>query len=665
MMDGVGRSSIYFLILFLFTPALLSYNNVKSSLDHHDICLVDPGKNTFEKSNPSLVLQENIQELFGVYRVFQGSNYYLPKSSLYTSNACIFSDFQKCGWPSSSTIASLLSPRVVTMNSDQHHTSPTTRNQLKVAASIHWDRGHIPLIPGQNQWCLILQLLPDKAGITQKFTQICSPEVTSIMANPNQEPYFPELPLSPPPDGFWGNDHFVQVHCYIGHWNNQGIRSKNTEKVNWNAKNIPSTMLIIAIQIVSFCMAQSKSNPEERRRSYGISYQNLVIDGELWRIYKSALSHADIGHLLLNLHHFYVIGACLEEEYGSVPFLNMNILLIFFSAICTVMVSSSSIPTIMNPKHKIILLGYSPVIFAWSTIMCLQRQDYPILPWSSFPTYGHLNVLPFVYLGLTMIFYPQESSLLSNVTGLKLGLLIHMNLADNIFLVPHVLVPMIYLIDFYFIRKTVPLHKSVNDQSYVIVARDDNLENPSIDTSTNSFTSFSSQQQKFLHVLESTMIGISVMSIFALDHAMGISQCFVTYLFYLSVNSYRLNLSGKSSFMKAYMISVAIFITTDSMSLGSWIIYKSFVRTEPSILLSLEQSLMLFALRWITNACGLVIVSSLLHQDHDFEDLPKIIFDRTKKVGDWVLTLEIPKIRLYRKALAENGTEEEPIEFSN
>ena len=554
MLSRTGRSAIFLLFSLCVIPALFSYFNLISTLNHHDICIVDPVKNHPPHGDPRQSLSKNVlHDMMGVYQTLPGSNYYLAKTSFDTSHSCLFSDdkmdheIKACGWPSSPTILSLLSPRTMALKKDKPSTSEQT-DPPSVASSIYWNRGHVPLAPGKNRWCLTHQMLPDKSSISQLFTEICTPEVASIISNPNQEPYFPEVPLDPPPRGHWGNATPLRVNCYLGSWNNRSpVMSDDMSltKPIWNPMNIPCTALLILLQLICFMKSSS-----EERGSMGVSYKNVVEDGELWRIYKSAFTHGDFKHLLFNIYSFYIVGACLEKSYGSIPFLNLNLALIFVTTAFTLVIATCFCHT-TYPKSRIIMLGYSTISFAWSTVVVLERAEYPILPWNSFPNEGNFNVIPILQLLLSYVAFPHECSFLSSIIGFIIGLFVHWNIPDQTLLVPHLLIPFVLLIDCYLLRKIIPLERSLDHKSYVFVSRKNHDFSDSSSYGSDSDEMISRSHQFLLSFLRNAMIAISIISIFALDHAMAVSQCLITLFFYYSIGAIHLDSSNGFSLMRA------------------------------------------------------------------------------------------------------------------
>ena len=552
-----GRSCIFLSLALGILPALLSYLNLHSTLNNHDICVVDHVKNKFKLNNDD----STFRNIYGVYQIFEGSNYYFVKTPLYTPQYCLFSRHgaSACGWPSSPSISNILSYRSITSSSKLKG----KEDDAKYSASIYWDRGHIPLVPGKNRWCLTLQILPDAMNSKQPFTQICTTEVASRIANPNLEPYFPELPYSPPPSGTWYSDdysHAVKVRCHLGNWNKK--RHKNASRTQWNPFQNPATMLIISLQILLFVKSkyqviQSNDASDVSNESLGATYENVVESGELWRIYTSAFSHTNFKLLIFNLYNFYVIGACLECIYGSISFFNINLALILLTGgISFLLMHFSSYIRQIYPKKKIIIQGYSAITFAWSTVMCLERSDYPILPWNSFPNKGAFNVVPILQILLMHVLFRNECSRLADILGMIIGFYIHLNTPNRELLVPQLFIPILFLIDFYCFKKILPDGIS---SSYVLVESErilssgegDEEDKTGVDAVPQTKMISPKLPNDFLDTLKNIMIGISIVSLFALDHVMAIAQCMNTYFFHLSLQANRDKSIHKRSFMRA------------------------------------------------------------------------------------------------------------------
>lgn len=608
-------------------------------------------KRFHKDDNINPINEASLQALYGTYRTLDGSNYYMVKSPFDTHPFCLFSSFEKkpeigleddkyskglCGWPSSTTLSNMISPHTISekrkqwrrdmyhkiayyfsvgTNTNHQHSimshdytfssvlNPQTQIKDTLAASISWDQS-FPANPsqvmkGKNRWCLILdKLIGDEHS--ERRAQICTDPQIAIIPNVNPEiAKYHAIPMSPPPNGSWGNDGLVQVQCFMGNWDNDQDNNFDNpalnmisnvynerlgnivKKIKWNPFKIPCTMMLIILQIIYYVKYKKRdaNEPTEYILRTAVSYETIVEQGEYWRIYSSVFSHLDVTHLAYDIYNLYVIGAVLEQDYGSIPFLYLNLVSVVMITVMVLIciklyaeycsrrqVQSSDDFGPDALKSSNVIFGYSSVVFAWITVGIIERTDYPILPFG-FTSISTTNsdgwaVLLLIQVVLCRIVSPQASSILSIFTGLLTGILIHFNIPEkNMWLAPHVFLPLWLLADLCFVRKIIPMSRFMKKQEqyrqerYELVERTDDKENsgdlfPKANESTNNETSENTikQQKKhlglsILNVIRNLMIVSSFFGIFAMDHATAVAQCLICVLFHHAVKIYELKLN--------------------------------------------------------------------------------------------------------------------------
>jgi membrane associated rhomboid family serine protease len=80
------------------------------------------------------------------------------------------------------------------------------------------------------------------------------------------------------------------------------------------------SIVIIAVSVGVFLLAQV--SPEFGRLTFtgGAQQQDLVREGQSWRLLTAAFLHAGLTHLLFNMWALYVLGIELERRIGGLPY---------------------------------------------------------------------------------------------------------------------------------------------------------------------------------------------------------------------------------------------------------------------------------------------------------------------------------------------------------
>lgn len=192
-----------------------------------------------------------------------------------------------------------------------------------------------------------------------------------------------------------------------------------------------TTLLLIIIFSVAYYLWAYRIDVSEVAYSYDMFY----LQGEYWRGVTASFSHFDLLHLAFNTMALYQLGI-LELEYGSIPFLYLNIDLVVITMIlCTViyhiLITKYGRTDMINQQA----IGYSCVLFAWMVALSVRLEEYcPIFILPSFCIHTWLiplptmisktlhiqgfpvNLGPFVLLFVTKLIMPR-SSLIGHLSG--------------------------------------------------------------------------------------------------------------------------------------------------------------------------------------------------------------------------------------------------------
>jgi membrane associated rhomboid family serine protease len=178
--------------------------------------------------------------------------------------------------------------------------------------------------------------------------------------------------------------------------------------------------------------------------SVSFSYEAVVSRREYWRMITASFSHFDLFHIGFNMLSWYQLGS-LEIIYGSMPFLYLNVALVFLTMLICVGFSYVQI-RYMNMTNVIgqQAVGFSCVLFAWMVAASVRMDAYcplffypslcfktyhfdvPLLP---FLKYFPINAGPFALLIVTKLIIPR-SSFTGHLSGILIGFPLAWNLLD-------------------------------------------------------------------------------------------------------------------------------------------------------------------------------------------------------------------------------------------
>ncbi|OOM16310.1 rhomboid family intramembrane serine protease [Clostridium saccharobutylicum] len=165
----------------------------------------------------------------------------------------------------------------------------------------------------------------------------------------------------------------IPLRILINNIDNLSNLKKGTSKTKFLEYKIP-TLTIILINIILFAITQitiqnminslgisySIKIPDEIKNSitntvlikFGAKYNDLIQQGEYWRVITCAFLHSGFIHIASNMYSLYIIGPEIDQIYGRFRYL------IIYIVSC---VTSTSLSYIMNPNS--ISVGASGAIF--------------------------------------------------------------------------------------------------------------------------------------------------------------------------------------------------------------------------------------------------------------------------------------------------------------
>ncbi|KAL7562887.1 hypothetical protein ACA910_000261 [Epithemia clementina (nom. ined.)] len=188
----------------------------------------------------------------------------------------------------------------------------------------------------------------------------------------------------------------------------------------------PTMLLLMILQIgLAFCYWIYKISPSAVAQDYN-SIMAVDTSGQYqaWRLFSGATAHFDLWHIGINMFSFYNLSLHLENggerlnSFSSLEYLGMNLSLIALVGAVWLGLQHHFV----SPQQRGPTVGYSGVLFAWSTIVTLsqppgtQMCPIPFLPNTCFSTItvGTSGIpvfswAPLVQLVLAQVLLPRVS----------------------------------------------------------------------------------------------------------------------------------------------------------------------------------------------------------------------------------------------------------------
>ena len=223
----------------------------------------------------------------------------------------------------------------------------------------------------------------------------------------------------------------------------------------------PASTLLLAMMLFLAYRIYIHNEPPDQ---VALSYDSIVERWEFWRAFTGSTAHFKPTHLAANMYSLYALGSELEESFGSIPFLLYNVALIPL----TVIVTLSFIKTMGDDRRRRqMIVGYSGVLFAWSTVAaCRLPISWP-LPYGKITKNLYLktiklgpvsfNARPCIRMGIIHLLVPL-TSWEGHLAGIVCGLAMQWGCIPLSLAQPAILIPSILWLHFYAVRKVIAFY---------------------------------------------------------------------------------------------------------------------------------------------------------------------------------------------------------------
>lgn len=161
----------------------------------------------------------------------------------------------------------------------------------------------------------------------------------------------------------------------------------------------------------------------------GMSYENVIDQGEVWRCVTSQFSHVELLHLIFNLSALWSIGIA-ERAVGHLYYIKQTSLLLLLSPIICLLLYHAAIQLAHREEYRsVTALGYSCVLFGWMTVLAVRQPAgitmLPIFGITSLPMW----LTPFGSLIFTSLIIPR-ASFVGHLAGILAGYIISLPIFD-------------------------------------------------------------------------------------------------------------------------------------------------------------------------------------------------------------------------------------------
>lgn len=103
------------------------------------------------------------------------------------------------------------------------------------------------------------------------------------------------------------------------------LSRKNVSVKKFSAKAMGATLSLMAVNIILYAVTAFASRSLdigiEVLIRYGAKVNELILEGEVYRLMTSAFLHGDFTHILFNMYALFALGKMVEEAMGTVRFL--------------------------------------------------------------------------------------------------------------------------------------------------------------------------------------------------------------------------------------------------------------------------------------------------------------------------------------------------------
>jgi membrane associated rhomboid family serine protease len=359
----------------------------------------------------------------------------------------------------------------------------------------------------------------------------------------------------------------------------------------------PATVFWVGLNIAAAaCLAYFKVPAS----SVGKLYSNMLLEGEIWRVWTGAMAHYQIWHLGLNMMGLLSLGSQLEEgEFSSVGFFlyNMSMIPLVGAVWLGLQYGVKRLRRTSTSPDNVPTVGYSGVLYAWLAISAFQSDKGDFLK-----SFGGMVLYTVIYSAMPGI------SMTGHMAGVVVGAAYRAHLLPLAYVQPTVLIPVLYFAYCYYIRKL--FVATENDAT----ANNNRWQLPGGDKS-----------QEFHRILLWCMLCVAVLSLVSFG---PLSPLFLSYtwtlvFWYCSVK-YSSNTTIQNVLLRGFVLAAVLSMITDAMTVGAWM---ATYMTSP-----LGIGTML--LRWLVH---LVAVSLACHTLAENENRVGSVFEYTRGVFNCTL----------------------------
>lgn len=420
----------------------------------------------------------------------------------------------------------------------------------------------------------------------------------------------------------------------------------------------PSTSILLLLNIgLAFIYWDKRVDPSTVSKQF----QKIVHEMELWRSFTGALAHFETLHLLFNMMTLQALGTMLESRLASIPFLYYNICLIPLTTIFMIGLIKFQIRQTGNEQFaQTSSVGFSGVLFAWSVVSSLESNAVCPIPFATdvcFDTHRFdigfiqlkFNLGPFVQL-LLMQFIMPRASFIGHLSGIICGFLFHWRiLPSEIFWSPQVLIPMLLLLHWKFVRGILPLKFS----SYY--SDEDTIEDSLVegDDIQSSVKTRETRKRKMLCQWTKRLLLFSFIAsswTFGIYSNMTISNIISYLMFQLSVKGYtnidQRNRSTNQSIRnqsavlwRGTIITFVLVLVNDALVVPVWIVARLVVYSHNLLRIDVLGEPLVMLLRWTVHFVGLILACKSLMESGGVEDEPKVFNKVFGKIVGWSMNL--------------------------
>ena len=436
-----------------------------------------------------------------------------------------------------------------------------------------------------------------------------------------------------PPSGIWGR---ANLSLRLSHYgprddggrsepiptnpSSKGTFRRNPNKKSRQNRNLeqilrrPATTLLLAVNIgLAYLYWNRRTPPADVSKIYN----KIVQEHELWRSFTGATAHFEALHLGFNMMALYSLGTELEEGFGSIPFFFYNISLIPI----TTMIMMGMVYLQIRQRGNTGLaetstVGYSGVLFAWMVVASLERPQTCPIPFMAkvcFKTHDIMglkwNLSPIVQLVVAQCIM-QRVSFVGHLAGIIAGFFLHWNMLTLELVQPSVLIPLLYLVHLWRVRRIVPVAVTTQKPE-MAVSLDQEQAGPRFDARRHK-RERELAMQTLLSRTTALLFIMAAISFATMDVSMTVSSILHCILFYYCKQSHGQLIASSANptensreilrlgaLWRVCILASILKTIVDSMALASWVVTANYWYGAHIIIGFLSATLILLLLLWV------------------------------------------------------------------